>query len=321
MTPASRPTATSTGPVLYILGAGRSGSTLIERVLGQDPRVTTLGEVHHLWERGIIRNELCGCGQPFRGCPYWSEIGQLAFGGWDEVDLELVRYLGHQVDRQRRLPRTATPWPTSSTTRAATNYADYYRRIYRAALNVSGAQVVIDSGKHPSLAMALSHNRRIDLRALHVVRDSMGVSYSWSKEQVRPEARSEDHQTMSQYTSVGSSAYWLSANLESELVRARRVPYARMRYEDFVDRPTSTVQTAWERLRLPGPAPDPVDPHGYVELAANHTVAGNPSRFAVGNTRLRPDNAWKGRMAPAARRKVAVMTGPMRRIYGYRGRS
>lgn len=318
-TPDLVPGSTRTGPVLYILGAGRSGSTLVERVLGQDSRVATLGEVHHLWERGIVRNELCGCGQPFHECPYWNEIGQLAFGGWAEVDLEKVRRLGRQVDRQRRLLRTANPWPKASTTGAATEYANYYRRIYRAALTVAQADVVIDSGKHPSLAMALSHDRRIDLRALHVVRDSMGVSYSWSKEQARPEARSKDHQTMSQHTSVGSSAYWLSANLESELVRVRRVPYARMRYEDFVNQPTSTMKSAWERLRLPGVAPSPVDSRGHIHLVPNHTVAGNPSRFAVGDTRLRPDDAWKVKMVPSDRRKVAIMTGLIRRAYGYRG--
>lgn len=321
MTPAVAPEPTRTGPVLYILGAGRSGSTLVERVLGQDSRVATLGEVHHLWERGIVRNELCGCGQPFHECPYWTEIGQLAFGGWREVNVAEVGRLAQQIDRQRRLLRTATPWPTASTIAAANEYADYYRCIYQAALQVANADVVVDSGKHPSLAMALSHDRGIDLRALHVVRDSMGVSYSWAKEQARPEARGEDHQTMSQYTTLGSSAYWLSANVESELLRVRRVPYARMRYEDFVDRPTSTMQVAWQRLRLPGAAPAPVDARGHVDLAANHTVAGNPSRFAVGDTRLRPDDAWKGQMKRSDRRKVAVMTGLMRRAYGYRGRS
>ena len=42
--------------VLFIAGTGRSGSTLLERLLGQIPEVAPLGEVVHLWERGVIDN-------------------------------------------------------------------------------------------------------------------------------------------------------------------------------------------------------------------------------------------------------------------------
>jgi len=308
----------SVGPVVYILGAGRSGSTLLERVLGQDPRVATLGEVHHLWQRGIVRNELCGCGRYFHDCTYWSEIGQRAFGGWSQVDLGEVRRLADRVDRQRHLGRTATAWPTGSTVRAVERYAGYYRRIYQAALDISGAEVVIDSGKHPSLALALSHDRSIDLRALHMVRDSAGVSYSWSKQQARPEARSQENATMKQYSTARSIAYWLSVNGESELLRLRRVPFARLRYEDFVSTPNVTLPSVWTALGLPGAPPALVDHEGHVDLGPNHTVAGNPSRFAQGDTVLRADIAWRSAMARTDRRQVEILTWPMRRRYGYR---
>lgn len=308
----------SVGPVVYILGAGRSGSTLLERVLGQDSRVATLGEVVHLWERGIVRNELCGCSRPFLECPYWSEIGRRAFGGWSEVDLEDVRRLGGRVDRQRRLVRTATAWPTGATVRSVERYGEYYRRIYQAALEVAGAQVVIDSSKHPSLALALSHDRSIDLRVLHMIRDSTGVSYSWSKEQLRPESRTERYSTFRQYSGARSSAYWLSANLESELLRMRRVPFVRLRYEDFAQSPNVLLESVWASLALPGAAPAPVDELGHVHLHSNHTVAGNPSRFVQGDTVLEADTAWRSAMKPVERRKVQSLTWPLRRAYGYR---
>ncbi len=49
-------------PLLYIGGVGRSGSTLVERVLNEAPEVHAMGETHHLWERGITADQLCGCG-------------------------------------------------------------------------------------------------------------------------------------------------------------------------------------------------------------------------------------------------------------------
>jgi hypothetical protein len=69
--------------LLYLGGLGRSGSTIIERLLGQLPGVCSVGEVVHLWRRGIGDAERCGCGEPFPGCPFWSKVGLAAFGGWD----------------------------------------------------------------------------------------------------------------------------------------------------------------------------------------------------------------------------------------------
>ena len=83
-TPASGPRrdvaplrAVPTGParVLYLGGIGRSGSTLLERMLGQIPGTCSLGEVVHLWARGIRDNERCGCGDTFHACPFWTSVG------------------------------------------------------------------------------------------------------------------------------------------------------------------------------------------------------------------------------------------------------
>lgn len=72
--------------LLYLAGIGRSGSTLLERLLGEVPGVCSLGEVTHLWRRGVLRNERCGCGTPFLDCPFWRKVGESAFGGWRSAD-------------------------------------------------------------------------------------------------------------------------------------------------------------------------------------------------------------------------------------------
>src|SRR5438874_2616741 len=46
-TPSARPDAV---PLLYVGGCGRSGSTLLDRMLGQVPNVCSLGEIGHLWK-------------------------------------------------------------------------------------------------------------------------------------------------------------------------------------------------------------------------------------------------------------------------------
>ena len=57
----------------------------------------------------------------------------------------------------------------------------YYARTYAAIAQVSGRRVVIDSSKHASLAFCLSTSPALDLRVVHVIRDSRAVAYSWSR--------------------------------------------------------------------------------------------------------------------------------------------
>ena len=74
--------------VLFIGGWGRSGSTLLDRVLGHVPGVVSLGEVREIWVRGVIEDRPCGCDRPFSECPFWTEVGDRAWGGWRSFDVD-----------------------------------------------------------------------------------------------------------------------------------------------------------------------------------------------------------------------------------------
>ena len=60
--------------ILYVSGAGRSGSTLLELMLGQINGFTAAGELRHFWERGVLKNQLCSCGRHFDDCSFWQEV-------------------------------------------------------------------------------------------------------------------------------------------------------------------------------------------------------------------------------------------------------
>jgi len=184
--------------VLFLGGLGRSGTTLLERVLGELPGVCPLGEVVHLWQRDVRDDERCGCGVRFSRCAFWRAVGAEAFGGWPNLDVEKVLTLQRTVERTRHIPRLAAPRLTARRRALVTGYADHYARLYRAAAAVSGARVLVDSSKHGALAYCLRWADDVDLRVVHVVRDSRGVAYSWTKRIVRPE--SDTAAEMTRYT-------------------------------------------------------------------------------------------------------------------------
>ena len=306
--------------VCFIGGFGRSGSTLLERLLGEVPGVCALGEVVHLWRRGVLDDELCGCGQPFSKCEFWSEVGEVAFGGWAGVDLDRVFRLRAEVDRFRAMPATLRALRKPEQDSGVREYAEYFRRVYAAAKQVSGAQLVSDSSKNASTAFALraGAGAAIGIRVLHIVRDSRGVAYSWSKDVARPEAAEQSHKpSMDRYSPWKAALLWDAHNLAFMTLPRSGVPVHRIEYEDLVRRPADVLEGAVTFLGVDGADLTRFIRGSSVTLAQGHQVAGNPMRFQTGELRLRADDAWRSRLDPRARRVVSTLTFPMMAGYGY----
>ncbi|MEU8000100.1 sulfotransferase [Catellatospora sp. NPDC049111] len=304
--------------VLFVGGLGRSGTTLIERVLGELPGVCALGEIVHLWQRDLRDDERCGCGERFSGCDFWQHVGKAAFGGWHRVDVHRILALRDLVERTRHIPRLAGSSRLAAKDFAAlvTEYADYYARIYAAAAETSGASVVIDSSKHSALAHCLRWSDAVDLRVLHVVRDARGVAYSWTKTVSRPET--DGTEEMTRYAPTRSALLWNAHNAAFGLLRRRGVAVRRVRYEEFLARPRSSVQRIAAFMGLDPSVMDLgfVDDEA-VELSRGHSAAGNPMRFTVGRIELRRDDAWRRQLPPRQRALVGAVCAPLLRAYGY----
>lgn len=306
--------------VLYLGGLGRSGTTVLERVVGQLPDACSVGELVHLWRRGVLDDERCGCGQAFSACPFWAEVGAVAFGGWTPELALRMEQLQPRVDRTRFIPRLLVPSLLGRARRAElAEYTGTFLRLHRAIAEVSGAAVVIDSSKHSSLAFVLRREPGLDLRVVHVVRDSRGVAYSWTKEVRRPEAGEES--LMTRYSPTRSAALWVGHNLFFGLLARLGTPTRRLRYEDFVARPETVLRelAAFADVPLPASGPGFLD-GATVTLSPSHTVAGNPMRFRTGPLQLRRDDAWRTELPVRDRRLVSALTAPLLAGYGYLGR-
>jgi sulfotransferase family protein len=305
--------------VIFLAGLGRSGTTLLERALGELPGVQPLGEVVHLWRRGVEADEKCGCGEAFSDCPFWRAVGEEAFGGWGRVDVKAVEFASRCADRTWRLPQLLLRLRRDPVIAAARLLADRHRRIYVSAANVSGADVVVDSSKHPSLAWCLRLDPTIDLRVVHVIRDSRGVAYSWTRTVERPEAVGRsDGRWMTRYSPTRAAVLWSAQNAATALLRNVGVPVLLVRYESFVAEPKIVLS---DIARFSGIAPDGealdfvLD--DAIRLRRGHTVAGNPVRFATGRVALRADDAWRCAMPRADRWIVGALTAPQLARYGY----
>ena len=302
--------------VVYLGGFGRSGSTLVERMLGAAPGWVNVGELVDLARSVAPADELCGCGVAFSRCPRWVEVGEVAFGGWTDDVLDRLAGLHRAAARQRHLPGLLRSSHRPSA--ALSDLQAAYAAIYRAVAQVSGARVVVDSSKGPALGQALADAPGVDLRMLNVVRDPRAVAWSWNRYVERPHAVAGGEQ-MWRIPARRAAAQWSALQVEMELVAGvGGVRSARLRYEDFVAHPVQALVTAAAALGvLLTPADLPEVDRGRVELGCSHGLSGNPARFRSGSLELRRDDAWIAEMPATDRAVVTALTLPLLLAYGY----
>lgn len=300
-------------PVLYIGSWGRSGSTLLDLMLGSLPGYVSLGEVRYLWERGLEEGQRCGCGQPVPGCPFWRAVLERAFGVVDPAAVAAAAARWRRVDGLARVPWLAGPWRPPAFAREVEVYRAMLGRLYAALQEVSGAAVLVDSSKYASYGLLLARAPGVDLRLLHLVRDSRAVAHSWTRRKRMPEVAG-DERYMPRKTPARSAFYWALENLALELLRRSAGRSHLLRYEDLAADPAAAVAAAVAALGLPAPA---TLPGGRLTLGENHTVAGNPVRFTRGDVAVTPDAEWRAGLAPGARRLVTALTWPLLARYGF----
>lgn len=302
--------------VLFIGGLGRSGSTLIERLLNELPQTWAVGETIHLWERGVRDRERCGCGLSFDQCPQWNAVGEVAFGGWSRVDLNRIISLRWSVDRSRRMPQIYRAHKGRSFTADEAEYVTHLRNVLLASAKVAGNPgVLLESSKHLSSAALLSADPELDVRILHLIRDPRGVAYSWTKEIERPEAAGE---LMPIYKPSRTAVRWVTDNLGFRFLANLGVPTMTLRYEDFLGNPEGSLRRILDLVDVPQPPFFPFLSGTAAHLVTPmHSIAGNPLRFGGENLVLKLDDAWRTKLDPRARKTVTALCRPVLGRFGY----
>lgn len=294
--------------ILFIVGASRSGSTLLERLLNELPGVMSVGELCRIWRRGFIENQLCSCGQPFHDCPFWNEVVQRLDSGGTTTDAHAVDALGRGVYKAgvQAAPRREA-------------FLAHWSRLFRAIADTSGARWLVDSSKDPVYAAQLAGLPGFETRYLHLVRDARAVAYSKMRRRLRPEIHWTEAY-MARRSAWASAGSWNESQRLAETVRqAIDRPWQCLRYDDIAADPRGTLGPLATWLNLPVTDTDPLAflGHGVARVGVGHSVSGNPMRFDHGELRVVPDIQWRSAMPWVSRAQVSLRSYAGLRRYGY----
>lgn len=302
--------------LLYVAGSGRSGSTVVSKVLAEVPGWITCGELR-LGLRVLMRNGRCGCGERAQVCPFWREVMEVAFGGFDMTIVRRGVELMTRVALNRHTLLHLLPRANRRFTREVREYASIMERIYQAMHAITGCEVIVDTSKLPAYFLTIGSAPTLDLRTVQVIRDSRAVAFSNQRRVVDP-TNPDVPRFMPQQSLALTSVAW---NLKNAFIAAAMPNRAGrrllVRYEDFARRPLEQVERVLEFMGSDRPPPS--IPGGQLDIGTHHTTAGNPMRFHKGALRLRLDDEWRDRMKPGDRRFVTALTWPMLARYGYIG--
>lgn len=304
--------------LVFIAGASRSGSTLLGRVLGSAPGCVHIGELTFMWDRGLRQNQLCGCGTRFADCPFWTPVLAETFGR-SQLTQNQISELIRVRDAVDYLPTLVGASRGSAWQRDRDWYADVLARLFESVRRTTGASVVIDSSKRPAHGVLLgSLPGNPELHTVHLVRDARGVCYSTLRRRARPEIP-DAVEYMPTAQPWRQALRWTVQNGFATLVKRRSQRSIFIRYEDFVERPLSTAASVHREIGLPTSSGEGLALQGqqHVTLAMEHTVSGNPMRFATGAIEVRPDSEWRTRLPARDRRLVSAIASPLLWRYGY----
>ncbi len=229
------PTRRDRPRVIYVVGAGRSGSTILSVALGNCVDVFYAGELEAWLRRSGVPN--FGGEERTR---FWDGVRE-EVGGADlygervwhrfEHSLSLFRPSGWRARRQLRH-----------------RYREIAEDLYLAIQRASGATHIVDPSHYPLRARELQPISGIDLYLIYLVRNPRDVVASFSK-------RGVDQQWKSP---ASTNAYLWLTHLLSAYVFLRHPRDSRMfiRYEDFIADPETTLREILGRIEAPGVLPE-----------------------------------------------------------------
>ena len=287
--------------IVYIMGDGRSGSTVTSVVLGNHPCISSNGELHRFSQfKGYPKRD----NEKEEDHRFWQEVRRCYRLEGFSTDFEHLEDVQGEIENYHNFGRVffdRVPPDISS------EYKAHLLGLFKAIREVSGRDIIVDETKRPGRGYALLHFQETDVRIIHLVRDPRGVVWSQQKRSVEQKHKSP----------LTAAAHYLIKNLMAFLVqlRATRGKVMRVRYEDLVREPSRELARIGQFLGL---SMDPI---------VAKIEAGEPLRVPIlldGNRircqteiNLQFDDSWRRNLSFGDRLMIALITLPFFLLFGY----
>lgn len=250
--------------IIYVLGDGRSGSTLLDSVLSNTEDSISVGECYRFWKRYYSFDTKCGCGNKIEECFLWRQIhlslskieGYNPNQFWNQVQF-LLKY--KNVLKINELLKK----------QEFKLFKIVVENFYQSIFEITNKSVIIDSSKNFGWLYILLEINNFDIEIIHIERNLQSVANSWKKKVMLPEYYDKEilMPIKSNFTILKS---WYKVKYLSSKLKSRK-EYSFIKYEEFIKNPNELISEINSKFNFN----IQID---YLKIQENHSIGGNPMR-------------------------------------------
>lgn len=212
---------------IYLLGAGRSGTTMLATILNNHPKIFTIGEMHQFLDY-VLEDKDCSCGENLSKCPFWSSILK-------NLDVSILKNkdnvdMSNSLEKHHLIPFYLLGKPIPP------KYREIIDMVFKAIQSNIDKPWILDSSKYNSRYLLLRKNKKLNLKGIYLVRDVRGVINSFGKNVQTPKKP------------LSAIIYYSLINFWSQWICFFDKRVVKIRYEDFVNEPEKTIQKIEKHL-------------------------------------------------------------------------
>ena len=224
--------------LVYVLGAGRSGTTLLDVVLGNAAGAFSCGEIRKFL---VLDGRPAGMPEGSPNWQFWDRVRSEVYASFTPTDLERLAGIASRVESHKWfLPQWLHVPLTSREDREL--YARYVRVLTTAIAGAGGGRMLIDSSKYPGRALALLPILGERMKVAWIRRSRRDVVRSFGKTGIEQPAKNW----------LAANLYWLVMRIMCGLTYWR-VPghrRAKLEFDEFVGHPAATLEALAGNLEL-----------------------------------------------------------------------
>ncbi|MEM1328000.1 MAG: sulfotransferase domain-containing protein [Bacteroidota bacterium] len=301
--------------ILLITSAGRSGSTVLSKILNELDDAFNVNELAFMPLNGIEKNYPINTGERFSDSEIWQEI--LA-NYQTKNQLNHLHYRPHLIPNTRQLVGEQLLPFYKAANKQLEQYKTALNNLFHAIFEEIKAEIIIDSSKVAPYVHAVSQLADFDIYVLHLVRDPRAVAYSWQKKIKRSDVEKNDEVFMEEYSPRKSSISWQLVNQYAESLKNRTdLKYHFLKYEDFAQQPEKHLAQLLQFLNYSKDAIE-INDNSIPLHRTDYGIWGNPNvRQQKEQLRIKYDSDYKKQLHPSTTRTATFWSLPLLLRYGY----
>lgn len=292
--------------VIYIIGDRRSGSTLLDYLLGSHPDAVSVGELNslhnHFFEKGIgkSREWQCSCGTPVKNCDFWRKIiGNASFSeefltDFEKNNFETKKQQNKFNSNKYSVNHTIDQLKNESTDAEGQLLANNIWSIYNTIFEQTGKKLIIDSSKNAENAYFLGKYKKGNIGFILLERDIWEVALSKKK---RIENLSDEIKKYRKKKDFSISRVILSSYIQFRKNRAIVNELKKLKNESKIKQIQYTKLSTYPQETIEGICRYFGISNFDVPKMTNqynkpvHAIGGSPSRYE--SKPIQPDKRWK----------------------------